>query len=421
MRYTRVKLVNESPLVIVNIPESPNVTIAAYIRAGARLDPPKKAGLAHFTEHMLFNGTEEYPNRRQLAYQIEQFGGWHTAFTWIDYQVHEIHLPANKYKHGIEVLMETLFASLFKEEEIEKEKGVIEEEILRNKSDPEKAVLEYAWQPLFFQGSLLCRPYSGTLEEISSVKRADIVDFVANFLPQQIVFLIAGSQDSSRVQSVFEKYIKIYQLKAKTPKNNYIKIKRDKKVNVVPSNSEIVSLAVGLETVDIESNNRYIIDLIKNMLCRDFGASLPEKLRDQGGLIYTWYCFHDNLSDTGYLLFKTSTNKKNYLKVSQLIIEEFERIAQGEISDEELEIARKHSIGSLLTNIETGADYIRWYGVQELLIPQKVLHINDQVKIYKRISKERIIETAKKYFSKKKTYIAAYGDVKAKDLEELLH
>lgn len=420
MKYQKTKLINGSSLTVIQIP-SYAVTISAYVKAGFRSDPIKHPGLSHFVEHMLFAGTTRYTTHQKLSYSIEKYGGWHTAFTWIDYQSHEIHLPFGRFEQGVEILHETLSRSLMKDDEIEKEKGRVKEEILRNISDPERALWSYAWLPLFFQETPLSRPYSGTVDDINYIKRDDIVQFYkVRFIPQNTTFLIAGNTSPDEARKLMDNYGHMYKTERKAESVKKIAVKSKTRVLVLEQDTEHVSLAIGVPTVSIKDENRHAIEIIRNMLSRDFGASLPEKLRSQGGLIYTWSSYQDNLIDTGYLLFKTSTSKKNLQKVLSIIIDEFRRIARGEIEDDEIEVAKSHKIGSLQMNIETGLDYINWYGLQELLNPENVLHISDQVKIYESLTKQDIVYVAKKYFDKNKILIAAVGKVKEDDLEKFL-
>lgn len=180
MNFTKVKLGNGSPLILINLPGVKAVTISAFIKAGFKYDPKDKPGLAHFTEHMLFDGTKNYPSTKELSWAIEKYGGWHYAFTWIEHQAHAIHLPKDRIEKGIVVLTDMLISPLLEEKEIVREKGMIKEEILRNKSDPEKAVLDYAWQPLFFEGTSIARPYSGVEQDIDKFTKDDINKFLEN-------------------------------------------------------------------------------------------------------------------------------------------------------------------------------------------------------------------------------------------------
>ena len=134
MNYQKAKLINGSSLVVIQMP-SYAVTISAYIKAGFRYDPEKCPGLSHFVEHMLFSGTKKFPTHHDLSFAVERYGGWHYAYTWVDYQSHFVHMPHKYFREGVEVLLETLYQSLLLREEVEREKGRVKEEIYRNMSD----------------------------------------------------------------------------------------------------------------------------------------------------------------------------------------------------------------------------------------------------------------------------------------------
>ena len=204
MHYEKHQLKNKANIIFVPLKDTASITVLVIYPVGSRYESEKMLGVSHFVEHMFFAGTKKYPTHRELAYATEQFGGWHTAFTWIDYQKHEVCLPVEKFEQGIEVVLETLFFSLAKKEEIEKEKGRISEEILRNKADPEKAIWDYGWLPLFFQGTSIDRPCLGTINDINHITRADILSFLKTyFYPQNIVFLAAGDVTASKIKKVF--------------------------------------------------------------------------------------------------------------------------------------------------------------------------------------------------------------------------
>lgn len=421
MKYQKTILANGSPLFLLQMPSSSNVTISAYIKAGYRFDPVGKPGLAHFVEHMLFSGTKKYPSHRDLALAIEKYGGYHMAFTWIDYQNHYIHFPREQFHLGAEILLDTLFQSLIAKEEVEKEKGIVKREVLRNLSDTEKAVWSYVWLPHFFQGTVLSRPYSGTEKDIENFTRNDVIQFIhSRFHPSNIAYFIAGDVEMKEAEEIINRQMEKYLLEFKKIPPPVIKRETIKHESVRKYPSDYVSLIVAIPTVSIYSFDRHILEILRNILSRDFGASIPEKLRNHGGLVYTFSSYQDNLFDTGYLLFQTATWKKNVTKVIQIILEEFQRISQGKIDDKEIDIAKDNLIGRLLSNIETGSDYIDWYALQELYALNPVLHIQDQIRIYRSISKKDILAVARKYFTHDQIYIAAYGNIRQQEIKKLL-
>lgn len=421
MKYQRTKLSNGSPLIVLKIP-SYAVTISAYIKAGFRSDPIKRPGLAHFTEHMFFSGTKQYPTHRDLAFAIERYGGWHYAYTWVDYQSHFVHLPYKYFREGAEVLLETLYQSLLLAEEVEKEKGIVKEEILRNMSDPEKAVIPHVWFPLFFQSTILSRSYFGSLENIENISREDVVNFYNSYIRNgETCFIVAGNISLSEAAEIMNDNLKKYKVHSKQVSMPLIVSALSKlRVALKKTDSNHVSLMIGIPTTSLYIRDRHMLEILRNILARDFGARLPDRLRSQGGLVYTCYALQENFIDTGYFYFKTSTHKNNVEKVVSIIIEEFQRLVQGDISDEEIETAKENLSGSLFSNMQTGFDHIGWYGAQELLNPDKVIHLKEQIQIYNQISKKDILDVAKKYFPVSNIYIAAYGNYEQKKLEKLL-
>lgn len=421
MKYSRNKLSNGSSLVHIYLPYSPSVTVSAYIKAGFRSDPVNKPGLAHFTEHMLFTGSKKFPSHSKLATEIEKFGGWHYAYTWIDYQQHEICLPFQYAPEGIEILLDTVFYSLIRKIEIKKEKEVIKKEIMRYSDDIERFLYYYVWFPLFFQGTKLASPCIGTEAQIDTYTNKDIRDHIkTNFVSNNIVFLVSGNISRQQTIDLFEKCIP----KNKTSKivnvEQKVLLQKKHRILVTPYKSEQVAITVGIQTVSMSDPARHIFAIIKNILSRDFGASIPTKLRDKGGLVYSLFSLQDSLLDSGYMVFMTLTSKQNVLSVIKVILNELDRIAKGDFSQSELEIAKSNLIGSLQIGLETNYALLHWYGSQELITPRDIIHPQEQIKIYSKINQNDIVDLARSYFAKDKIYIGVLGDAKQQDVETLL-
>ncbi len=421
MKYTKRVLKNGLRLVTISGLSTNAVTMAIYVKGGFRFDFKDKPGISHFVEHIIFNSKGNSSKSNNLAQIVEGHGGWRDAFTWIEHQEHMIHLPKNNLEDGLKLLVKTVFEPNISNSEIQKEKGVIKEEILRNKADPSRAIWDYAWLPLFFQGTNLARPYSGTSADVSSISKSDVKSFISKyFRPENSVMFVAGDIDHDYVQKIAEKYSEKYKKNYKREKINPIAFKNNKQVSIYEDPFyHQTSLCIGIKTVPFKSPLKYRLDILKEMLAGYFNAPLIQKLRDEGGLVYAWFSFHENLSDTGYLFLNITTAHKNVKQVAYIILKEFKRFADGKFSSGEIEIARNHLIGSVLVNTETGQDYIKWYGLQELLNPLKVVDVKEKVKLYKKITYNEIRESAK-FFSKNNIFIAAIGKADKPTLLKLI-
>ena len=411
MKYKRITLKNSARLVMITGLSTNAVTLAAFIKAGFRFDPIDKPGLAHFAEHMIFDGTESFPSTKEEAQAIEKYGGWHMAFTWIEHQRHIVHVPKDHISIGLNVLLETLSKPLIKKSEVEKEKGVVKEEILKNLSDPTRAIWDYAWLPLFFQNTHIGRPYSGTIEDLKKISQTDVKKFISNnYTPQNTVFIVAGDIEEKLIIDILEKDYKISNRLNKENKLNPLIPRRDKRVLVHEDPFYYqTSVFIGVETVPYTSPLKPILEIVREILGGYFGTNLIQTLRDKGGLVYDWACYIDNFTESGYVIFNVAVAHKNVSKVIPIILAEFNRLAKGDISDEEIEMAKGHLIGGICANVERGLDYVDWYGMQELLNPQNILSVQEQIDIYKKVEKQEIIATTSKFLNKDKILIGMVG------------
>ncbi len=421
MIYSRKVFKKDLSLVTITGLPTNAITIAIYVKGGFRFDPQNRPGLSHFTEHIIFNAAENSTKFSNLVQAVERCGGWRSAFTWIEYQEHIVHLPKDNFEDGLRLTLETIFEPFITNSEVEKEKGVVKEEILRNKSDPSKAIWDYVWFPLFFQGTCLARPYSGTAEDVSMLSEADVKSFTSNyFKTKNAVLFVAGNLEQTYIQEIVNRYSKKYKSNYKKEDARTLVPKIKKRVLVYRDDSYYqTSLVIGIQTVSANSSLKYTFDILREMLAGYFSAPLIQRLRDEGGLIYTWNSFQDNVSDTGYLLFNVTVAHENVNRVASIVLQEFKRFADGEFTNDEVEMAKSHLVGSILANTETGQDYIRWYGLQELLTPKRVLSIEDKIKLYRQISSNLIREVAGKYFRSDNIFLGAIGKTNESSLLNL--
>ena len=122
MQQEIFNLTNGLKVALINLPESLACMASLYLPAGYKYDPIDKPGLAHISEHVMLAGTQKYPTSKDLDAATTRFGGLQTAFTWIDYQLHTVRIPKDKFENGIDVLQQTIRYPLLKNVELQKEK-----------------------------------------------------------------------------------------------------------------------------------------------------------------------------------------------------------------------------------------------------------------------------------------------------------
>jgi predicted Zn-dependent peptidase len=393
------KLSNGLKLVIIKLPGSQAVTSTAYIRAGYRFDPLVRPGLSHFSEHMIFHGSEKYPSKDALAKVIHQNGGSHYAFTWIDFQKHTVRMPLANYIQGLDALLNTLFKPIIRQEDLDSERGVILEEIKNNRSDPTKALWDYVSNPLFFQGTKLSRPYSGVEKDVEKITLSNIRRFIESYFKlANTTLFIAGNVDANKIEKLVNSYNSI-EIDKKTDKHRIIKpIFRKKNLYIKDPNYYQSTVIVGVPVGKYTSKDRYALDILRNILGNYYGSPILRQLQGKKGLVYSWQTFIDYYRGGGNFLFSASCAKENSSLVKEIIKNEFKKLGEGSISKDEIDIAKGYAIGSLQAGLESGYDIIEWYGLQEIEGTDTFTTIDETNNIYKKISPGEINKVALKFF-----------------------
>lgn len=416
------KLIGELEVTTISGLPTKSVAITAFVKAGFRHDPPGKEGLAHFSEHMLFNGTKNYPSHKIEAEMLEKFGGKHTAFTWIDEQYHTVKLPQEQLSLAVSIILESLFLPLINEANIEREKNIVLEEIKRSNSNPSYAFWNKVWLDLFFQDTPLARPYYGTEEKNLKFKQPDVHDFLNTFfLPSNTSLFISGNELGETWSLVEKELQNIKQTKGMASIPEVAPVQKKRLYQDSNYDSEVVGVGVGVPTIPMKNvENRIVLDIIKDMIGGYFGTNLVSSLKEKGGLIYTWNMYHENLTDSGYIMFQTTCSSKNAEIVTLEILNEFERLATGNFREEEAQIAKGHLKGNVMMTIERPEDFNMWYGIQKARGLDIPLSVDEYVKKVDLVSLEDLKKVASKYFQRKNVLAGILGKADLPKVEELL-
>jgi len=418
MQQEIISLTNGLKVILINLPESLACMASLYLPAGYKYDPIDKPGLAHISEHVMLAGTQKYPTSKDLDAATTRFGGLQTAFTWIDYQLHTVRIPKDKFENGIDVLQQTIRYPLLKNVELQKEKQSVIEEINKDRFEPNIAVWDYAWNEAFWRGSSLARPYTGNVNDLNDISITDVQKFIDEISFNKGVLCIAGNFDTNYALNIVEKYFGDIKNKGKNAAQK-IAPHKGGSLKILPNNTDNTYLMFGFKTIKKDHNDTHALRLISRLLGGSFSGILVNELREKG-LIYDWVLDQDLLQETGYIYFKTSTGRKYLNETIKQICYSFKRVAKGKFSKEEFEIAQSQTIGELLLNMETTADYNGWYGEQEFLsgksyTPQEI------AKIYKEITIDSVAKVAKKYFTANNWYLGLVGKANPKEIEETVN
>jgi predicted Zn-dependent peptidase len=201
--YHKDVLDNGVTIVSEEVPSVHSVAVGFWVKTGSRFEEPEDAGLSHLIEHLLFKGTAKR-DAKQIAEAIEEVGGQLNAFTSKEYTCYYARVLAEHLPLAVDVLSDMLFKSLFREEDLEREKRVVAEEINMYEDTPDDIIHDYFSQTIW-DGHPLGRPIIGTMESLSGIDRDRLLSFYKHhYSPSNLVVALAGKFQYREALDLFE-------------------------------------------------------------------------------------------------------------------------------------------------------------------------------------------------------------------------
>ena len=328
-----------------------SVAMGVWVRSGSRHELAPVNGISHFVEHMVFKGTKSR-SAQMLAREVDAIGGNLDAFTGketvcFNIKVLDEHIPV-----ALDVLSDLVLNPTFASEEINRERGVILEEIKMDEDNPDFLVHEIFTQN-FWKDHPLGKPILGTKETVKSFERETLFDFYGSrFLGGNMVFSAAGNiEHDSFVEQVTRKFESLpageSQFLAAAPKTAARINLRNKK------SLEQVQLCLGVPAPPVADEDRYTTLILNTVLGGGMSSRLFQTIREERGLAYAIYSDLNPYSDTGSLCVYAGTSSAKAVDVIDLVMAEFSRLKTELMPEDELRRAKDQLKGNLLLSLES--------------------------------------------------------------------
>ena len=332
-----------------SVPEMETVAVGVWADVGTRHEDLKHNGVAHMVEHMMFNGT---PTRtsRQIAEAVEDVGGQINAYTSREITAYYIHLLKNDMPMAMDILSDILQRPTFPDNELEKERGVILQEIGMTNDTPDDVVFDY-YQETAYPDQALGAPILGRENIIENMKKDTLYDYVHRFYtPEKLVVSAAGNIDHDMfvhtTQTMFSDL-------PKSTKQIYTPAKYqggDKRVEKDLEQSHVV---MGFQGVNREDPDYYSAVILGTVLGGGMSSRLFQEIREKRGLVYSIYASHSAYHDDGQFEIYAGTGPENLDKLIPVTCEEIVKIMQNPISEAELNRAKAQIKAGILMSRES--------------------------------------------------------------------
>lgn len=379
----RKKFKNGLRLVMLPRHDVQTVTVLVLIGVGSRYETLKQNGLSHFLEHMFFKGTERRPTTKEIAEAIDNLGGEFNAFTGEEYTGYYVKVAADHLPTGADVVADILLRPLFPPEEIERERGVIKEEI-RMYTDTPMRHINHLWQEVLFGDHPLGRRIDGSEASVSAFMRRDFMGYVKkHYHTENTVVVISGNFDSKQVEKSVATLFKTLPQGAETfPKKAPKAVPAKRFLHERRVHMDQTQLMVGGPGLSLSDPNRAAADLLAVILGGGMSSRLFLSVRERHGLAYSVRTSSDTYVDTGSFVTQAGVRTDRADFALELILNEYNRIMDELVSEEELNKAKEMVRGRLVLDLEETNALALFAGGQELLKKK----IETPAEIWKRIS-----------------------------------
>lgn len=401
-------LSNGIRVVLIPMPNSQSVNVSVIVGAGSKSEDKKINGAAHFLEHLFFKGTEKRPNQEDIMRELDRIGAEHNAFTSKELTCYFVKCAAKDFAVGFDVVSDIFLNPLFKEEEIEKERGVILQEIGMFEDSPPRKIGKLI-NEVMYGDQPAGRSVLGTRETISAMKRSDIVEFRnKNYTARNIVIVVSGSLDKKKVfREIKDKFSVV--------KNGKL-TKNEKTVNLQKSfNSKMVEkemdqsvFRIGIKAYNMFDKRRYALALLSKILGESSSSRLFVEVREKLGLAYDVGCGTSLLKDSGSLFIGGGVAHESLVKTIEVIVRILKDIKKDGVTKIELEDAKSHARGQLALSFETSDQVADFYGERELFFG-KIEQPEEVLKNIEKVTLNDILKVAKDILKSERMSIAVIG------------
>lgn len=348
MQITQVKLNNNITLLTDFNPSVESVTIHVGFGVGSINESKAENGISHFIEHMMFKGTGKR-DAKQIAKDFEDIGGFFNAFTSRDKTMYYCKSLREDFKTAMEILSDIVVNSSFKQEEADKERHVILQELANSIDTPDDIIHDY-FQKQAFPNQPFGQPILGSKKNILAFSEQDFKNyFKTHYCGDNTVIAVSGNIKHDDVVKECQKYF----LKLETNTISDHKLpKYSGGVKEYKKNIEQTQIILGYESVALDHKNFYPLQLYNYILGEGMSSRLFQEIREKEGLAYSIYSFNSSFKKIGIFGVHTSIDPKNKDKTLKLIREVMAKTAD-EISQDDLKKAVKSFRSNLLMNLES--------------------------------------------------------------------
>ncbi|WP_265038356.1 MULTISPECIES: M16 family metallopeptidase [unclassified Wolbachia] len=410
MNIPRVtKLDNGLRIITEQVRDIDSVALSIRVGVGSRAESAKQNGISHFLEHMAFKGTKTR-TAFEIAKAFDDIGGVFNASTGRESTTYYAKVLKKDIKTGIDILIDILMNSTFPEDELEREKGVVIQEIFQTNDSPSDIIFDK-----YFEAAYKDQPFGrsilGTQNTVKSFTRGDLDNYInEHYFGENMLFAVAGNVEHEEVVALTKDFLsKIHSKKLKKSQNasctggEYLEHRK----------LDQVHLLIGLPSVSRHDDKYHTFQVLDSILGSGMSSRLFQEVREKQGLAYSVYSFNSSYTNTGMFSIFAGTDSSNLDKLLKSITTELKKLSTDDLKEEEVNRVKERVKSQILMSRESVSSRAEtlghYYGNYNRYISK-----NELIEKIGAVTTANVKKAAEELLSQhEKTTLAAIGEIES--------
>lgn len=404
--FDRTVLPNGLRVLSSTMPHTRSVSIGIFVATGSRYEDDRIAGASHFLEHLLFKGSAKRPEPQLISGAIESVGGILNASTDREATVYYAKVGRDHFEMALDVLTDMVLHPLFPKDEVERERGVVMEEISMIYDQPD-ALADMLMDETLWPGQAMGRDIAGTKESVGAVSRKALMDYHASqYVPGNVVISIAGNVTHEEVVALVNGVMGSWAGDTPMPWRPARAV-AGTRVRLGSKRTDQAHVCLGVDGVSNEAADRYVVDMLNTVLGEGMTSRLFMEVRERRGLAYDVHSSTVHYRDCGALVVYCGVDPAKVDGAMDAVLGEFRNLAD-EVPESDLTRAVEYAVGRLQLRLEDTRAVMGWLGGQELLRGYVRLP-DDVVTDLRAITTGQVREAARTYLANGEYRLAVVG------------
>lgn len=373
-----------------------SVTVEVFLKIGSKYELKNEFGMSHFLEHMAFKGTKKRVTASLINQEIDSKGANYNAGTGHEMTSYYITTTKENVGWAVEMLSDMLFNSIFDKTEVEKERGVIIEEIKMYQDNPMMRLSGEMTNFLYGNSKIGCWDIAGKVSDIEGINRDKVIDFRNKFInPENMVVVLAGDVDLNSIKEVKKHFCNFNnQFKNQLPEVEVVL--NEQKNKEIKKEVEQGHFAMAVPAISWNDKRKYAFKLLNIILSGNASSRLYQKIREEKALAYYVFSIGEMFKEVGFWGVQSGVQIGKMDEAIEIVRKELRNIS-GNLKEEELTRAKDYFMGKTKLRMDRSEYWAKYIG-QKILLEQSNESLEKELDYYKKTTLKELIELAKDVF-----------------------